>query len=69
MTKPMPNDSKPRLTPKLRFPEFRNKPGWDEKALHTLADPVSERADNENENNILTLSREHGLVLQSEYFG
>ncbi len=65
----MPSDPKPALTPKLRFPEFRDTPGWTSKALHTIAEPVSDRADNEDQNNILTLSGEHGLVLQSEYFG
>jgi type I restriction enzyme S subunit len=61
--------AKPALTPKLRFPEFRSDPAWEIKELHTLADPVSERADGEDQNNILTLSGEHGLVLQTEYFG
>ncbi|MEO6382247.1 MAG: restriction endonuclease subunit S [Nitrobacter sp.] len=65
----MPTDAKPTLTPKLRFPEFLDDPGWMGKELHAIANPVSERADNEDENNILTLSGEHGLVLQSEYFG
>lgn len=65
----MTNESKPRLLPKMRFPEFRDAPGWEEKELRTLADPVSERAQNEDANNILTLSAEQGLVLQSEYFG
>jgi len=60
---------KPTLTPKLRFPEFRDAPGWAESVLRALADPVSERAENDDENNILTLSGEQGLVLQSEYFG
>lgn len=57
------------LTPKLRFPMFRGELGWQCKELRTIAQPVSERADNKDENNILTLSGEHGLVLQSEYFG
>jgi type I restriction enzyme, S subunit len=56
-------------TPELRFPEFRDAPSWDGKELSSIADPVSERADNEGQHNILTLSGEHGLVLQSEYFG
>ncbi len=62
-------DAQPAFTPKLRFPEFRDEPAWESKELHLIADPVTERAANENENNILTLSGEHGLVLQSEYFG
>lgn len=64
-----PAADKPKLTPKLRFPEFRDGPEWEEKQLGAIADPVSDRAENEDENNILTLSGEHGLVLQSEYFG
>lgn len=64
-----PAANKPTLTPKLRFPEFRGGAGWEESELRTLADPVTDRAENENENNILTLSAEQGLVLQSEYFG
>jgi type I restriction enzyme, S subunit len=61
--------TRPVLTPKLRFPEFRDAPGWEESELWTLADPVSERAENDDQNNILTLSGEQGLVLQSDYFG
>lgn len=64
-----PPANKPTLMPKLRFPEFRDGAGWEESELRTLADPVTDRAENENENNILTLSAEQGLVLQSEYFG
>ena len=64
-----PAANKPTLTPKLRFPEFRGGAGWEESELRTLADPVTDRAENEDENNILTLSAEQGLVLQSEYFG
>lgn len=30
--------SKRRLTPKLRFPEFRKEPGWEEKAVNTISD-------------------------------
>jgi len=35
MTHPtaMPKDSQPALTPKLRFPEFRNEPGWEQRRL------------------------------------
>ena len=65
----MPREPKTILAPQLRFPEFRGGPNWSSNELHTIADPVSERAENEGQNNILTLSGEHGLVLQSEYFG
>lgn len=57
------------IRPRLRFPEFQDAPGWGESELWALADPVSDRAENEDDNNILTLSAEQGLVLQSEYFG
>jgi type I restriction enzyme S subunit len=33
MTPAMPSDAKPKLTPKLRFPEFRNKPAWTGKPM------------------------------------
>lgn len=38
MTHPtaMPKDSKPALTPKLRFPEFQHAPAWQEKSLGSL---------------------------------
>ena len=64
-----PAAAKPTLVPKLRFPEFRGGKGWEESKLRTFADPVTDRAENEDENNILTLSSEQGIVLQSEYFG
>jgi len=40
MTRPtaMPKDSKPALTPKLRFPEFRKAPAWETMRLIDLAD-------------------------------
>ncbi|OGV31337.1 MAG: hypothetical protein A2020_11430 [Lentisphaerae bacterium GWF2_45_14] len=55
--------------PRFRFPEFRNKSKWRCKPLHKIATPVSGKALEKNKNNILTLSGEYGLVLQSEYFG
>lgn len=33
MTKPMPSDAKPNLSPKLRFPEFRDEPEWVDKEV------------------------------------
>lgn len=57
------------LVPKLRFPEFQDSGEWEEKQLKMLADPVSERATQVEENNVLSLSGEHGIVLQSEFFG
>jgi hypothetical protein len=46
------SDAKANLTPKLRLPEFRNGPGWEETELRTIADPVGERAENGNENDV-----------------
>ena len=61
--------SKPKLVPKLRFPAFRGAEGWKETALSVIADPVTERAVQGEEDNVLSLSAEHGIVLQSEFFG
>lgn len=56
-------------TPKLRFPEFRDAEGWEKTKLQKLARPVSERAINGDGDKVLSLSGEHGIVLQSDYFG
>lgn len=56
------------LKPKLRFPEFWDAGEWEEKRLYQIAKPVSDKSTDANDN-ILTLSGEHGIVLQSEYFG
>jgi len=57
------------LVPKLRFPEFEETDGWKEIPLQKLARPVTDRATPGDADNVLSLSGEHGLVLQSEYFG
>ena len=62
-------EAKPALVPKLRFPEFRKLKGWSPTALNVIADPVTERAIQGEEDNVLSLSAEHGIVLQSEFFG
>jgi type I restriction enzyme S subunit len=56
-------------TPKVRFPEFRDAEGWKETELLKIARPVSERATNGDGDKVLSLSGEHGIVLQSDYFG
>jgi type I restriction enzyme, S subunit len=58
-----------KLMPKLRFPEFRDADGWNETQLQKIACPVSDRAVTGDGDNVLSLSGEHGLVLQSDYFG
>ncbi len=55
--------------PKLRFPEFQDAGEWEEKLLRKIAKSVLDRAVNKDNDNILTLSGEHGLVLQRDYFG
>ncbi len=55
--------------PKLRFPEFRGVEGWKATQLQRIARPVSDRAVTGDGDNVLSLSGEHGLVLQSDYFG
>ncbi len=62
-------DGKPALVPKLRFPEFQEAEGWKETQLQKIARPVSDRAVTGDGDNVLSLSGEHGLVLQSDYFG
>lgn len=57
------------LVPRLRFPEFQTEDGWKEVPLQKLAQPVADRATTGDADKVLSLSGEHGLVLQSEYFG
>ncbi|NSZ17141.1 restriction endonuclease subunit S [Agrobacterium vitis] len=57
------------LKPKLRFPEFKDSDSWKEIPLQKLASPVADRATTLDAENVLSLSGEHGLVLQSDYFG
>jgi type I restriction enzyme S subunit len=58
------------IVPKLRFPEFRDKGEWEEKKLNQIARPVTDKPkDKEDNYNILTLSAEHGIIIQSDYFG
>ena len=63
------DEATPPLVPKLRFPEFRKLAGWAPTLLKAIADSVTERATQGEEDNVLSLSAEHGIVLQSEFFG
>lgn len=62
-------EAKPALVPKLRFPEFRKLAGWAPTPLKSIANPVTEKSTQGDEDNVLSLSAEHGIVLQSEFFG
>jgi type I restriction enzyme S subunit len=65
----MNQDETPALIPNLRFPEFRGAEGWKQVTLKSIADPVRERAVQSKNNEVLSLSAEHGLVLQGDFFG
>lgn len=57
------------LKPKLRFPEFQSAPEWKREPLNQIADPVMDKATAKDSGTVLTLSAEHGLVMQGDYFG
>ncbi len=57
------------LVPNVRFPEFQELVGWKEVSLQKLARPVTDKATTGDADNVLSLSGEHGLVLQRDYFG
>jgi len=57
------------LVPELRFPEFRGGGEWKSEKLSQLAKPVKGKASELEPEDVLTLSGEHGLVRQTEYFG
>jgi type I restriction enzyme S subunit len=65
----MSQDESPALLPNLRFPEFQGAEGWAQVILQSIADPVRERALQSENNEVLSLSAEYGLVLQSDFFG
>jgi len=64
----MKNDNKRTLMPKLRFPEFRDKPGWEEKPLKKLAALINERVGTAK-CTPYTVTSGVGLVSQQEKFG
>jgi type I restriction enzyme S subunit len=65
----MNQEARTQLVPKLRFPEFRGTEGWEKVALNSIANPVKERAVQSENNEVLSLSAEYGLVLQGDFFG
>ena len=69
MTHPtaMQKDSKPALTPKLRFPEFRNSPGWPIRTLAPFLEEVAERVPPETDLPIYSSTRT-GLKPQDDYY-
>ncbi len=53
--------------PKLRFPEFRNKPGWQVRSLAPFLEEVSERVSSETDLPIYSSTRT-GLKPQDDYY-
>lgn len=61
-------DAKPALSPKLRFPEFRDDPGWEQVPLDQLACRVTARNHGGDCTRVLTNSAERGVLDQRDYF-
>ena len=53
--------SKRTLTPKRRFPEFRKKPGWEEKTGDSLFDQINDRNPTPGLP-VLAITQEHGAI-------
>ncbi len=53
--------SKRTLTPKLRFPEFRDEPGWEEKTGDSLFDQINDRNPAPGLP-VLAITQEHGAI-------
>lgn len=64
----MPRKKPKTLTPKLRFPAFRDAPGWDAKPLKRVAKRIKDRNSDVKQTRVLTNSAEHGIVDQRDYF-
>ncbi len=65
------DDSEPTLTPNLRFPEFRDWPGWKTRKLSCLlSEPKQRNRDLKyGANEVLSVSGEFGCVNQIEHLG
>ena len=66
-TKIMYQDGKPALTPKLRFPEFRNAPGWEETLLTVVLTEHGLKSDGVSE--VHSVSVHKGVINQKEHLG
>lgn len=62
------NTGKPALVPKLRFPEFRNSSGWQNKALGEFVMLIKDKAGNQRYK-LMSITSGVGLVSQIEKFG
>lgn len=59
--------AKGKTTPELRFPEFQNDENWNEYDLIQLFSRITKR-NTINNQNVLTISAQHGLISQYDYF-
>jgi len=64
----MGDDGMKTLTPKLRFPEFRNAERWSTAPLEDIAERISTRNLDGAVTRVLTNSAEHGVLDQRDYF-
>ena len=64
----MSKQDKKGLVPERRFPEFRNKGGWQVSKLKHLARCTNQRNVESGKTRVLTNSAEHGVVDQRDYF-
>ena len=64
----MKKKAKRTLTPKLRFPEFRDKPGWEQRPLGALTDPITDRV-GDSVPVPFTVTSGEGLISQEEKYG
>lgn len=61
-------NDKPKLIPKLRFPQFQNEGEWEMKKLKNIIVRNNE-TNKENKYSIIeSISNKHGFVKQEEYF-
>lgn len=58
---------KGQTTPEYRFPEFKDSIGWEEKRLGDIFDRITNKNNTDNQN-VLTISAQYGLVSQYDYF-
>lgn len=63
----MTNDAKSAVTPKLRFPEFQDKPAWETKSLALFLEEAGERVSSKTNLPIYSSTRQ-GLKRQEDYY-
>lgn len=64
----MNNDGNRMLAPNRRFPEFRDKPGWEQAPLSQLAERTTTKNLDGSVTRVMTNSAERGVIDQRDYF-